>query len=187
LGGAGRTAITRFGNQSGKDEQEPPGITWIDIDISDAQERDWLAAWDEIGDQAGSLLLEPVRFTHREHLADGMFLSLRTMMTGETDDVDHLADLKLLIGKFRVLTVRDSELAAVDELRQFLRTGKGLITTWDLVGFMVSGMTKRLESLIFDLTMDTDAVEDELLDSGPFHPSGLRASCIAGFSGCAGS
>jgi len=158
--------ITRFGDQNARDEQEAHGVTWIDIDISDAKERDWLAAWEEIGDRARSLLLEPVRLTHREHLTDGMFLGLRTMMAGETDDVDRLSDLKLLIGKSRILTARDGELAAVDELRQFLRTGKGLITTWDLVGFMISGMTKRLESLIFDLTRDTDTIEDELLDSG---------------------
>jgi len=158
--------ITRFGSEGGKDAQGPRGVTWIDIDIADTQEHAWLAAWKEIGDQARTLLLEPVRFSHREHLAEGMFLSLRTMMAGETDDVDHLGDLKLLIGKSRAITVRDGELAAIDELRQFLRSGRSLVTPVDLLGFMISGMTQRLEAVIHDLVMDTDVIEDQLLDSG---------------------
>jgi Mg2+ and Co2+ transporter CorA len=156
--------ITRFGSEEGKDNLEPSEVTWIDVDIADAQERAWLAAWEEIGDQTRTLLLEPVRLSHREHLVDGMFLSLRTMQAGETDDLDNLTDLKLLIGKSRAITVRDGEIAAVDELRQFLRSGRSLVTPVDLLGFMVSGMTKRMEAIVFDLTRDTDAIEDQLLE-----------------------
>jgi Mg2+ and Co2+ transporter CorA len=116
--------MTRFGTENSQGEQGSDGVTWVDIDISDTRERDWLEAWKEIGDQARSLLLEPVRFAHRENLIDGMFLSLRTMMAGETDDFDHLADLKLLIGKSRAITVRDGELAAVDALRLFSPLGQ---------------------------------------------------------------
>lgn len=141
-------------------------MTWIDIDIADAQERAWLVAWKEISDQAKSLLLEPVRLSHREHLVDGMFLSVRTMRAGETDDVDHLTDLKLLLGRSRAITVRTGDVEAVDELRRFLQLGRSLMTAMDLLGFMVSRMTKRMEAVIFDLTGDTDAMEDQLLDSG---------------------
>lgn len=157
--------FTRYGNDEGRNGQDARGVTWIDIDIADEEERAWLVAWNEISDQAKALLLEPVRLSHREHLVDGMILSLRTMQAGETDYIDHLTDLKLLIGRSQAITVRTGEVAAVDELRQFLRSGRILVTPVDLLGFMVSGMTKRMEVVIFDLTRDIDAVEDQLLDS----------------------
>jgi zinc transporter len=158
--------ISRFGREDSKDDLVAHRVTWIDVDIADAQDLAWLTAWKEISDQTRTSLLEPVRFSHREHLADGMLLSLRTMRAGETDDLDRLTDLKLLIAKSRVITVRTGEVAAVDELREFLRSGRSLVTAVDLLGFMISGMTKRMEAVIFDLTMDIDAIEDRLLDSG---------------------
>lgn len=94
------------------------GVTWIGVDSEEAEDRAWLTAWLEIGDQTRALLLEPMRFSHRADLSEGVFLSLRTMRTGATDDIDHLADLKLLIGRSRMITVRSGEVAAVDERRQ---------------------------------------------------------------------
>lgn len=45
-------------------------------------------------------------------------------------------------------------------------SGRGLVTPMDLLGFMVAGMSRRMEVIIFDIIRDTDATEDQLLDSG---------------------
>lgn len=158
-------AITHFGNGNEAAGQGPRGVTWIDVDIDDELEREWLSAWQEISEQTRTLLLEPVRFSRREQVAEGMFLGLRTMRGGNRDDIGDLTDLKLLIGGNRAVTARFGTVAPVDELRGYLQSGRTLVTAVDLLAFMVSGMTKRLEAVIYDLTKDTDAVEDELLDS----------------------
>lgn len=155
-----------FGSQETPNGPNTAGVQWIDIDIEDPEERAWLAAWPEIEDETRALLLEPVRFGHREYLADGLFLSLRTMRSAAPDDIERLTDLKLLIGKARAVTVRSGGVGAVDELRRYLRSGRGLVTPVDLLAFMVAGMTKRLEVAIFDIARDTDATEDALLDHG---------------------
>ncbi len=158
--------ITHFGRQQGEDGPEHGGVTWIDVDLTDAKDSAWLASWQEISDQAKTLLLEPVRLSHRENLVDGMVLSLRAMRSGQTDDIDLLADLKVLIGKSLVVTVRSGGVAAVDVLRQYLQSGRDLVTPIDLLAFMVAGMTKRMEVLIFDIARDTDTTEDQMLDQG---------------------
>ena len=43
--------FTRFGVADGRDDQQSRAVTWIDIDISETEDREWLAAWDEVDEQ----------------------------------------------------------------------------------------------------------------------------------------
>jgi zinc transporter len=123
-----------------------------------------LSSWDEIDEQTRTYLLEPVQFSRREHLADGMFLGVQALRADERDDTDHLVDLKLLLGKSRVVTVRSGEVAAVEKFRQNILSGRNLQTPVDLLVFMVAGLTRRMEGIIFNVSRDTDALEDQFLD-----------------------
>lgn len=78
--------------------------------------------------------------------------------------------MKLLIGSTRVVTVRSGALVAVDELRRHLLSDRTLVTAVDLLGFLVSAMTNRMEVVIYDLTQDIDDVEDALLGGGSVPP-----------------
>jgi zinc transporter len=159
--------ITRFGDAEGRDDEQSSTITWIDIDISENEDREWLSSWDELDEQTRTYLLEPVSFSRREHLADGMFLGVRALKADEADgrdDTDELVDLKLLLGKSRVVTVRSGEVAAVEKLRRNLRSSRNLQTPVDLLAFMVASITKRMEGVIFNISRDTDVIEDQLLD-----------------------
>jgi zinc transporter len=158
--------ITRFGPGKTSNNTGGDGLTWFDIDIADDADRQWLMAWQEISEQTRTALLEPVRFSHYKQVPDGTLLSIRTLRPGPTEDLTDLADLKLLIGPIRAITVRSGTVAVVDDLRQNLSSDRSLVTAMDLLGFMVSGMTNRMEPVISDLTQDIDDVEDALLDGG---------------------
>jgi zinc transporter len=58
----------------------------------------------------------------------------------------------------------------VDQLRQNLPSNKSLVTAVDLLGFMVTGMTNRMEPVISNLIQDIDDVEDAMLDGGLVPP-----------------
>ena len=156
--------ITRFGPGNAADNTGAGGVTWFDIDIADDADREWLMAWQEIDEQTRQALLEPVRFNHYEQVPDGTLLSIKTLRPGQMEDVTDLADLKLLIGSTRAVTVRTGALVPVDQLRQRLLTDRTLVTAVDLLGFLVSAMTNRMEAVIYVLTQDIDDVEDALLD-----------------------
>ena len=162
--------ITRFGPGKTADNTGPDSVTWFDIDIADDAEREWLMAWQEISEQTRTALLEPVRFSHYKQVPDGTLLSIRTLRPGPSEDLADLGDLKLLIGPTRAITLRSGTLAAVDELRQNLSSGRSLLTAVELLGFTVSGMARRMEPVIFDLIQDIDDVEDALLDGGSVPP-----------------
>jgi zinc transporter len=158
--------ITRFGPGNATENTGAGGVTWVDIDIADYADRAWLLAWQEINDQTRQALLEPVRFNHYEQVPDGTLLSVKMVRSGEMEDVTDLADLKLLIGSTKAVTLRSGPLVAVDELRQHLLSDRTLVTAVDLLGFLVSVMTNRMEAVIYDLTQDIDDVEDALLEGG---------------------
>jgi Mg2+ and Co2+ transporter CorA len=165
--------ITRFGSAKTGDSTCPDGVTWFDINIGDKADHEWLMAWQEISEQTRTALLEPVRFSHYEQVPEGTLLSMRTLRTGAKDDQTDLTDLvdfKLLIGPTTAITLRSGKVAAVDQLRQNLPSNRSLVTAVDLLGFMVTGMTNRMEPIIFDLIQDIDDVEDAMLDGGLVPP-----------------
>jgi len=162
--------MTRFGPGKAANRPGAGRVTWVDIDLAVDADRDWLMAWQEITDQTRQALLEPVRFNHYEQVPDGTLLSIKTLRPGQTEDVSDLTDLKLLIGSTRAVTVRTGTILAVDQLRQNLLSDKTLVTAVDLLGFLVSAMTNRMESVIYELTQDIDDVEDALLDDASVPP-----------------
>ena len=162
--------MTRFGPGKTADTTGAGGVTWFDIDLAVDADREWLMAWEEINEQTRQALLEPVRFNHYEQVPDGTLLSVKTLRPGQTDDVTDLADLKLLIGSSRAVTVRSGTLVAVDQLRKHLLSDSTLVTAVDLLGFLVSAMTNRMEAVIYELTQDIDDVEDALLDGNTVPP-----------------
>jgi len=162
--------ITRFGFGKAGDNTCPDGVTWFDINIADNADHEWLMAWQEISEQTRTALLEPVRFSHYEQVPEGTLLSMRTLRPGANDYLTDPGDLKLLIGPTTAITLRSGKVAAVDQLRQNLPSNKSLVTAVDLLGFMVTGMTNRMEPVISDLTQDIDNVEDAMLDGGSVPP-----------------
>lgn len=162
--------ITRFGSGKAGDNTCLDGVTWFDINIADNADREWLMAWQDISEQTRTALLEPVRFSHYEQVPDGTLLSMRTLRPGAEDDLTDLGDLKLLIGPTTAITLRSGRVAAVDQLRRNLPFNKSLVTAVDLLGFMVTGMTNRMEPVISDLIQDIDDVEDAMLDGGLVPP-----------------
>jgi zinc transporter len=162
--------ITRLGSGKAGDNTCPDGVTWFDINIADNTDRERLRAWQEISEQTRTALLEPMSFSHYEQVPDGILLGMRTLRPGDKDDLTDPGDIKLLIGPTTAITLRSGKVAAVDQLRQNLPSNKSLVTAVDLLGFMVTGMTNRMEPVISDLTQDIDDVEDAMLDSGLVPP-----------------
>jgi len=162
--------ITRFGSRKAGDNICPDSVTWFDINIADNADHEWLMAWQEISERTRTELLEPVRFSHYEQVPDGILLSVRALRPGAKDVLTDLGDIKLLIGPTRAITLRSGKVATVEQLRQNLSSNKSLVTAVDLLGFMVTGMTNRMEPFIFDLTQDIDDVEDAMLDDGLVPP-----------------
>jgi zinc transporter len=166
--------ITRFGPAKASNDTGGDGVTWFDIDIGDDADRQWLMAWQETSEQTRAVLLEPVRFSRYKQVPDGTLLVIRTLRPGPKADLTDPTDLKLLIGPTRAITVRSGTVAVVDELRRNLSSDRSLVTAMDLLGFMVSGMTNRMEPVISDLAQDIEDIEDALLDAGSVpHPQTL--------------
>jgi len=162
--------ITRFGSAKSAASNGSDGVTWFDINLADSADHEWLMAWREISEHTRTALLEPVRFSHYEQVPDGTLLSMKTLRAIAQDDLTDVGDFKLLIGPAMAITLRSGEVAVVDQLRQNLPSNKSLVTAVDLLGFMATAMTNRMEPVISNLTQDIDDVEDAMLDGGLIPP-----------------
>lgn len=140
--------------------------TWIDIDLEQSGDLDWLQRSASLSDTAKALLVAPLKLSRREHLDDGLFLGLHAPQSQGSLDQDQLVDLKLLITGDTLVTAHPGAVAAMDSLREALEGTDKPMSPVGLLGLMIAQMTRRFEAMIFDIVTETDAAEDGFLDRG---------------------
>jgi zinc transporter len=138
-------------------------VTWVDIDTSDAEGRSWLLTQSGLSEHVKSLLLEPKRVIRRENLEHGLFVSLCGIdPTRKTENRD-LIWVGLIIEHDRVITARSETIMAIEEVRKAVEGGKGPETPIDFLAVFVLSIRDRLETIITDLSEETDSLEDRVL------------------------
>ena len=145
-------------------------VTWVDIDTSDAEGRSWLLTQSNLSEHVKSLLLEPKNVIRRESLEHGLFVSFCGINPTRKAENRDLISVGLLIEHDRVITARSGPFTAIEEVRKYLQEGKGPETPLDFIAFIVLGAKDRLETIIADLSEETDALEDRLLAEDADNP-----------------
>ncbi len=144
-------------------EHDRGHVTWVDINTSDAEGRSWLLTQSSLSEHVKSLLLEPKKVIRRENLEHGLFVSFCGINPTRKAENEGLIWVGLLIEHDRVITARSGTVMAIEEVRKDVQGGKGPETPLDFLAFLVLGIRDRLETIIADLSEETDALEDKVL------------------------
>jgi zinc transporter len=138
--------------------------TWIDVDLQDATQREWILSDAKLSKHVQDHLLESVKMTRRESINGGLLVSLLGFRIGEKGSVSNeLNSVRIWIEESRIITVRSGPNAAVDELRKIVSVEEGPSSVFELLAFFVTSHIKRLESQISDISLKTDSFEEQIL------------------------
>ena len=140
-------------------------VTWVDIDASDKEATNWLAE-SGLSHEVRSQLLHPGKFTRRENLEEGLLVNVSTISPANKEDDDDMVTLGLFLDQNRVVSVRSTKMAAIEEVRNRIRAGTGPRTPLEFLAFSIICIKKRLEPLISQLSEDTAELEDSVLGEG---------------------
>lgn len=158
-------------DDSAKAAQHEP-VTWIDIDIDDAEDQAWLASQTDLSERCKERLRRPAHVNRREVIDEGLIVSLRSSNVSQPSKTEHLVSIRILLGHTQIVTARSDRILAFEDVRSQLESGKGPSTQLEFLGFVAAGLAERLEGIIFDIIKVTDQLEDALLDGaveGPMH------------------
>ena len=145
-------------------------VTWVDVDTSDAEGRSWLLTQSSLSERVKSLLLEPKKVIRRENLEHGLFVSFCSINPTRKAENGDLIWVGLLIEHDRVITARSGTVTVIEEVRKDVQRGKGPETPLDFLAFLVLSIRDRLETIITDLSEETDALEDRVLAKDAGNP-----------------
>ncbi len=145
-------------------------VTWVDVDTSDAEGRSWLLTQGSLSERVKSLLLEPKKVIRRENLEHGLFVSFCSINPTRKAENGDLIWVGLLIEHDRVITARSGTVMVIEEVRKDVQRGKGPESPLDFLAFLVLGIRDRLETIITELSEETDALEDRVLAKDAGNP-----------------
>jgi zinc transporter len=149
-----------------KAKQAGEAVTWIDLDLEQPGDIDWLAREASLSDAAKELMTAPLKLSRREYLEDGVFLGLQAPQSSHSFDQDELVDLKLLITPDSLISAHPGTVAAMASLHEAIGRNQKPMSPVGLLGLMIAQMTRRFEVMVFDIVTETDAAEDGFLDQG---------------------
>ena len=138
-------------------------VTWVDFNTSDAEGHSWLLTQSSLSEHVKSLLLEPKKVIRRETLEHGLFVSFCDINPTRRAEDEGPIWIGLLIEHDRVITARSATVMAIEEVRKDVQLGKGPETPLDFLACLVLGIRDRLETIITDLSEETDGLEDKIL------------------------
>lgn len=148
---------------AGKDTDGIGDVTWVDIDVSDEAGTNWLSTQSGLSDAVRSQLLHPGKFTRRESLEQGLLVNICSINpTGEAEGEDVIT-CGMFLEQNRVISVRSTKIAALEEVRSHVKAGTGPRTPLEFLGFTIVCVKKRLEPLITRMSEETAEMEARVL------------------------
>jgi len=168
-----QTIQLRSSSSPDSDEGTAPQTeTWIDIKAADEEGRRWLASQSGLDDEIIKRLLESTPATYWRRFGQGHYFNMHTAVPGVETSTIAIVDFGIWLEPGRIISVRRSEVPALDTAAEACSTGTGPSNTWALIVFLLSAGMSRLEQNLHELTATIDRLEDEALasaDDPPIH------------------
>jgi zinc transporter len=145
-------------------------VTWTDVDVSDPAEHTWLSSQADLSAECTSLLLQTPRLTRRDNLDEGLLVTLCGFDLTHPAESERPLSARILFREDSILTVHAGPVAALADVRNELRAGRGPTTPLLFLASLIISARKRLEPLIANLSEETDDLEDQVLASDAAPP-----------------
>ncbi len=155
-----------------EDGAAPQAEAWIDIEAVDEEGRRWLATQSGLDDEIIKRLLEPAPANYWRRFGQGLYFNMHAAVPGVDTSTIVVVDFGIWLEPGRIISVRRSEVPALDRAAEACSAGTGPSNSWELIVFLVSEGISRLEQNLHDLTATIDRLEDEVLaraDDPPIH------------------
>ncbi|MCR8825113.1 zinc transporter ZntB [Pseudosulfitobacter koreensis] len=138
------------------------GYRWFHYDLKDPALPHW-AQTHLHPIPAGALMQTETRPRCDVH-EDGLMLNLRGVNLNLEGPADQMVAVRMWVTDQTVVTVRVRRVFAIEDLRQQIEAGAAPTTSAAFVEALASRLTARVQTTVFELADQTDALEDAIHD-----------------------
>lgn len=143
-------------------EPSPNEVLWLHWDRSVPEAQAWLRQSSGLSEFACDLLLEeatrPRLVTQPD---DSLLLFLRGVNLNPGAVPEDMVSLRVFVEKRRVISLRMRPMKAAAEVQEDIEAGIGAQSAEDLVLYLASYMTSRVDDLVRDLSEQLDSLEEQ--------------------------
>lgn len=136
---------------------------WLDVDLNDADDMEWLNIRSGLGEERVSRLVKHGRFTYWRQFGQVIYINLRFATVGQLPTEDRVVELGLWLEPGRIITVRRSRVLALEKAAALYQKGDGPSTSWELIAFMLSEALDRMEEGLHIINTTIEEAEERIL------------------------
>ncbi len=139
------------------------GVLWVHLLRDSDPARSWLSNRSGLGPVRVEALLESETRPRSVPMPDGLLTILRGVNLNPGSDPEDMVGLRIWIDGDRVISVRQRQLMAINDLRESLNRGRGPKSSGTLLAAIATYLTARMGPVIESLEDRVDELEDEIL------------------------
>lgn len=157
-----------FTNVQDPDLKAEEGINWIDIDLTQEDDRAWLAKQSGLSGEVVAQLERASTKSFRLLFDQGAVVSFSVKDANVSDHETVLTNVGIFIGPNQFITIRTGALPLFDRIRHEIADSevRCLKTAKDIFGRLSSGLVDAFEKKIFSLSDEVVGIEEQYFRSG---------------------
>lgn len=139
------------------------GVLWVHLLRDSDPARSWLHDKSGLGPIRVEALLETETRPRSVPLPEGLLTILRGVNLNPGSDPEDMVGLRIWVEKDRVISVRQRQVMAINDLRDSIGRGRGPRSSGTLLAAIANYLTVRIGPVIETLEDRVDELEDEIL------------------------
>ena len=146
---------------------------WIDLDMECPESIQWLKNESRLNEDLINILIERNYSNRRRQYKHGTLINFcHTKQASSSDTID----INFLVEDNRVITVHWGEIDAITKFNRMLKNEKEVTTCWGVLASVVSMLSDEMEDHTIEIGLETDKLEDQILESNSGLPMDELAS-----------
>lgn len=141
-----------------------PVLAWVHLSADDPETPGWIAEqMPYLDDTVPEALTQPATRPRASRIGDGVLAVLRGLNLNEGKDPEDMVAIRVWAEAERIVTLSRQRVRALEDIGQSIVDGEGPETTGDFLALLAERLNARLEPLITDLDLETDALESHVI------------------------
>ena len=139
------------------------GFLWVHLNQSHPDAKAWLEREADLDPLLVEALIEEATRPRSLKVGDSLLVILRGVTLNPGADPEDMVSVRLWLDAYRVITVRDEKLLAIQDIRDQCEAGRGPASSGAFLAALADRLIDRMAPVLDDLAERLDDIEEEIL------------------------
>lgn len=143
------------------------GVLWIHLDRAEENTHEWLRTLADLPELAIEALLQEETRPRAAHFGENLLIILRAVNLNPGAEPEDMISVRCWFEPYRVITLRQRKVAAINDMRERLTGGRGPRTSGDLLAQLIDDVVHHIVPVVEEIEDNLANLEEEILEGSP--------------------